>query len=536
MTDKLKISQWKQENRVITLCCAILFVWWSGLGGSELYGIPSLFLLFYLLYLGQQGKFSTVCQGAVLKMQNFFIHLNPKWLKILFIIHSCLWAGVVILRYYSFNLWTFDAGLHSNIIYNMSQGEFFSSYLYVNNLGDHFTPILVFISLLYKIVPTIHWMMLSKVTAYLFAGVLLYRACLKGEGGFPKNKLAAIWLAGLWFLFYAPIVNSVRYEFQASSLAPPLIIIAFLSMQKKKWWAFAFTMVLLLGVKEHLGAVWIGFGAYKLLQSKSDRKLGIFLILGGILSIYLVMYQVMPFFRDGRAAWSGGERIGPFVDIPPKILYFIKLLIPFLFIPLIFWKNGIMAMPAIGINLISKLATMYSSHYHYDDVAATLLFIATAISIPHCNFKKIKQALFVSQKKQWALLVLFFFSIGLLPYSNLRFLKKAIPTNVDWQINQELEAFDRSTKGSYIAVQDVLGAHFNRKKIELIIHRKGKNCVDSFRHSLNRNPISVEYYVLAPAVSHYQIADMQQCLRDFSERKDMQRLDNYNHLVIFKQS
>ena len=52
-----------------------------------------------------------------------------------------------------------------------------------------------------------------------------------------------------------------------------------------------------------------------------------------------------------------------------KFFYFlIYLLLPLMFLPLIFWKNGIMAMPAIGINLISGVPQMYSSHYHYDDI------------------------------------------------------------------------------------------------------------------------------------------------------------------------
>ena len=62
---------------------------------------------------------------------------------------------------------------------------------------------------------------------------------------------------------------------------------------------------------------------------------------------------------------------------------------PLMFLPLIFWKNGIMAMPAIGINLISGVPQMYSSHYHYDDVTSTLLILSAIISSKNIKIENI---------------------------------------------------------------------------------------------------------------------------------------------------
>ena len=36
-----------------------------------------------------------------------------------------------------------------------------------------------------------------------------------------------------------------------------------------------------------------------------------------------------------------------------KIIYLAKLLIPFAFLPIIYWKYGILAGPAIGVNLLA---------------------------------------------------------------------------------------------------------------------------------------------------------------------------------------
>ena len=98
----------------------------------------------------------------------------------------------------------------------------------------------------------------------------------------------------------------------------------------------------------------------------------------------------MPFYRNYEDSWS--MVIGPFQDIPEKIVYLIKILIPFGFIPLIFWRFGIIAGPAIGVNLLSGAGRpqMYSTSYHYDDISSTLFKIAMILSFSALSLQKIK--------------------------------------------------------------------------------------------------------------------------------------------------
>ena len=125
-----------------------------------------------------------------------------------------------------------------------------------------------------------------------------------------------------------------------------------------------------------------------------------------------------------------------------------------------------MAGPAIGINLITAQKTMYSSHYHYDDMASTLLFIATIISLARIDFKKISSYLESSKMLQCLLVIWLMFFLILLPYSPLRFIKKVIPQPFHQEIIREINRFDQSSSGKQIAVQDVLGSHFYRKEMQ----------------------------------------------------------------------
>ena len=77
-------------------------------------------------------------------------------------------------------------------------------------------------------------MMGFKILAYTISMLILY-LIIKDE--FKENN--KIWLitfiiAALWLFLYRPIINSVRYEFQASSLAPPFVLLSFFFLKKEK--------------------------------------------------------------------------------------------------------------------------------------------------------------------------------------------------------------------------------------------------------------------------------------------------------------
>ena len=518
------------------LLLGTLILWWSGIAGAALYAIPALGLVGYLIFLISKGIYPEIIERAAQRL--FSWSLSPKWRKqifTLFYIQAFLWLLFVILKYYSFSLYSLDSGYHSNILYNISRGEFFSSVFNIHSLGEHFTPSMSFIALFYKIIPSINWMMGFKTLAYVVSPFLIFLICRHEIKDHEKVYVYSVLLTLWWLFLYRPIVNAMRYEFQASCLAPPVILYAFLSLQKKHWFRFFISMVLILGFKEHLGSVWIGFGCYLVLKNYK-RPLGYLLIIFGILAIYLIMFQIKPYFRGTEAGYNDISLIAPFKDLGPKSFYFfVYLLLPLFFIPLIFWKNGIMAGPAIGVNLISGMATMYSSHYHYDDVPATLLFISVAVSLnridPIAVFNRIKghkglQLLSVI----WLMLFLTY-----LPYSNLRFIKKVIPETTHFEIRKEIRRLDETTKDSNLAVQDVLGPHFYRKKIQTF--HQGDHCAKSnffLGGKLPKKLPEYDYLVLAPEVSYYGLTDYKRCLTDMENAANFRQVSGYQHLKVYK--
>jgi uncharacterized membrane protein len=537
----MELSQNKILNskfyKVFIFLFSLTFItWWSGIAGASLYAIPSLLLVGFSIYAIIKGQYFLI----ITKLYNNYkewisFQKYKKMILAIFALQSFLWFSYVILKYYSFNLFTLDAGYHSNILYNISNGDFFSSVFNMHNLGEHFTLSMSFIALFYKLVPSINWMMGFKIIAYLSSVYLIFLIIKDELKEYQKYWMVFIVFAVMWLFLYRPIINTVRYEFQASCLAPPFILMSFLFLKKEKWIPFVFTMIFLLGFKEHLGSVWIGFGCYKILKNPRNIS-GYIILMIGVLSIYLIMFEIKSYFRGTTSGYNDVNLIAPFKDIGEKIFYFlIYLLSPLMFLPLIFWKNGIMAMPAIGINLISGVSQMYSSHYHYDDVASTLLIISTIISLKNLNIKFLFEKLKKYKIFQYGTILWLSLFLYYLPYSNLRFIKKVIPTSMHFELINEINNVNKITKNKHIAVQDVLGSHFYRKEIQAYYQGVDCNYDNAFYKNSLPNPLpAYEYIILSAYVSQYGLKDYEKCLEQLNQSNKFIKLGNYKLLDVYQ--
>jgi len=260
-----------------------------------------------------------------------------------------------------------------------------------------------------------------------------------------------------------------------------------------------------------------------------QKKMGLFLIAGGVIAVYMIIFKVMPYYRNYQDSWS--MVLGPFQDIPEKIIYLLKILIPFGFLPLIFWRFGIIAGPAIGVNLLSGAdrPQMYSTSYHYDDISSTLLIIAMILSFSSLSINKI-EILKQSKIFWWASLVWMSFLISLIPSSPLRELYLAIPNKHHLEIRRELFEFDKFSKNDSIAVQTSLGPLLSRTNISAITQDRNGNCAPMRRDRLMSD---TKYLVFAKSLNHYLIDDLEECLTRMNSSPDYKMLRGFRYLNIF---
>ena len=254
-----------------------LLVWWSGLAGRDLYLVPVLVGILIMAYnVFRANSFKNIF-GNSETIKAWATNGTLLWLLVL---QGIVLTVTAVFKLYSFqwNIW--DVGIYSDIIFNTSKGNFYSSYNLAHNWGDHFTPSMSVLSIFYWIYPSSHWMTLSKVLALIISPILIWKIC--GNVFVEKKQVyyVGLTLSLFWLFFYAPIVNSSYFAFHPSSLAAPAILYSFLCLQKKEWWKLILIFMFLIGLKEHLASVLIGFGLYMILNTQQKKGGFILVILG----------------------------------------------------------------------------------------------------------------------------------------------------------------------------------------------------------------------------------------------------------------
>ena len=415
-----------------------LFFWFQGFGGSDLYLIP---FLVFIIYSGCNSL------NPFIGLRSISVRVPLNWIFIFYVGVSLIIILTFILKYYSLSWNVWDVGIHSNLLLNISQGKYYISYLNAHGIADHFQPSMAPIALLYKIFPHTNWLTLSKALAYLSCPYLFYKI---DREVFPESTGKFGILIGLyWLLLYKPAVSGLYYEFQPSSLSLPFILISFIFLVRRSFLYFYIFVLFSSGFKEHVATTLFGFGLCYFINQKKHLH-GTLMMAISCLLVASISLIIMPYFRDYQPAWS--QPFGPYEDIQGKIFYLFKILGPLLFIPLFFWKNGLIALPAIAVNLASSSENMISTSFHYDDISSVLLIISVILSKKEIlsifsDFIDNRVFIFLG-------LILIFIKI---PFSPIRELMKVIPSNETISKISQINLIDEKYKDYKVFYQTHLG-------------------------------------------------------------------------------
>jgi hypothetical protein len=94
---------------------------------------------------------------------------------------------------------------------------------------------------------------------------------------------------------------------------------------------------------------------------------------------------------------------------------------------------------------------------------------------------------------------------------------------------------NEATKNEMIAVQDVLGSHFYRKKIQA--YYQGDDCANEniFYKNVLPNPLPIyNYLILSKHVSQYGLTDYDKCINDLVNSNQFIKLKEYEFIDVFK--
>ena len=264
----------------------------------------------------------------------------------------------------------FDLAIFDQALWLIAHGhEPFVTVRGLHILGNHFSP------LLYALAP-LYWM------CHDVLGLLFFQVAVLMAGAFPLYKLARArlkepylaWAVTVAYLANPQLQRMAVADFEPGLMATPLLLWALWIHQRGGRWGYYLCLLLALGCKQNVGLAVAGLG----LSLGANRR-GMATTLLGVLGVVLGNWVVSA-FNDGQPSCHLAlyENLTPaLLGQDDRPLYFLKLLYPLAFLPLLCPGRLFPALPVALLNIVSWKGRLSSAYFHYDAAIIPFLLWAT---------------------------------------------------------------------------------------------------------------------------------------------------------------
>ena len=286
---------------------------------------------------------------------------------------------------------TYDLSIFDQAAWLISRGH--SPFVTVRGLpllADHFSLILYPLAPLYWLWPSAKMLLVVQNLALALGALPLYALARKRLGSAPW----ALLLAAAYLLLPA-LEWSGTYEFHPETLATPLLLAAFLCLDRRQWRPYFLCLGLALMTKETVGLTVLALGLYVL---RTDRRIGLATLAVGAGGMAAALLTVR-YFNHGAPspffALYGPDGAGPgsllrmmlthplaFWDRLATVgnaVYVFQLLFPLAFLPLLAPDVLLLALPALLLNLLSARPVMHTIQHQYTATLTPLLLLAALV-------------------------------------------------------------------------------------------------------------------------------------------------------------
>ncbi|MGO1317261.1 MAG: DUF2079 domain-containing protein [Cellulomonadaceae bacterium] len=167
-----------------------------------------------------------------------------------------------------------------------------------NQLGDHFSPLLMVLAPFYRVFPSALTLLVAQCVLIAVSIVPLTRTAQRLVT--PRAGLAI----GLAYGLSWGVQSALDVQFHEYALAVPLLAFGLAAALEKRWTASCVWIALLLGVKEDLGLTVAGFGV--VLWLWGQRRRGVWMAGIGAAGMALVLLVIIPILNpQGRYDYWG---------------------------------------------------------------------------------------------------------------------------------------------------------------------------------------------------------------------------------------
>lgn len=345
--------------------------------------------------------------GFVLKKGYLKEISNPKKrttiviISLLFFAYVVIIGGLTVCRYLIYYSSCFDFGIFAQMYYYMKETLLPNTTCERNELLSHFA---IHVSPIYYIILPIYYVFPSPVT------LLVLQAIIVASGIFPLYKLCkkhnltnAITICiCIAYIATPALIGANFFDFHENKFLTPLILWFLYFLEKKKWLGMYIFMALTLMVKED-APVYVACIALFVIFSKKNYKHGT-IIFASAIGYFLAVTKILESFGRGVMTGRYGNYLLNAEDSlftviinclknpayvlseafqEKKFLFFLLMMIPVAFIPLINKKPTqlFLIIPFLLVNLMPDYVYQYSIGYQYTCGVIALFFYLIVVNI-----------------------------------------------------------------------------------------------------------------------------------------------------------
>ncbi|HSA50728.1 MAG TPA: DUF2079 domain-containing protein [Yinghuangia sp.] len=249
----------------------------------------------------------------------------------------------------------------------------------MNQLGDHFSPILAVLAPVYRVFPSAVTLLLAQALLFAVSVLPVTRVATRALG--EARGLAVGAAYGLSW----GVQRAVEFDFHEIAFAVPLIAYTMEKLQLGRRRAAVLWCLPLLLVKEDLALTVGAVGLFLLIRRQ--WWLGAAVIVVSAATMALTVYVVIPalipngIYEQGKSA-GGGSLFGIFGGFPKDLVW------PFVKVQTLLWVFGVVgflalrsplavvAAPTLVWRLLSDTPNHWGQDWHYNAVLMPIVFIA----------------------------------------------------------------------------------------------------------------------------------------------------------------
>jgi uncharacterized membrane protein len=364
------------------------------------------------------------------------------WLRLVTILSAIALFVCSSVRHLLFQSTAFDLGYFDQATYLMSVGKPpIVSFWGFHFLGGHADWIMYAVALLYKLVPSVYWLLGIQAIALALGAIPSY--FLGIQAGLKEQQALAIAIA---YILYPLIFNLNLFDFHPEVIALPLVLLAVWIARRgqslREIGGFTLSLIVIFGCRDALSLTIVAMGLWLLIWEKKHILGTIAIVLGS--AWFLIATQwLIPQFRPGgvesvtRFAHLG-DSVGEIalnlflkpqvvlatVFTPPNLWYLCLLLMPILWgLSIRHLAPLVPTIPTLAMNVLSTMESQKDLLHQYSLPAVPFLLLAAIAALSHGRG--------LVQKPRWIIVwsLVGFISLAKIGYFGDRYLT-SLPT---WQ-------------------------------------------------------------------------------------------------------